>query len=95
MSPTESRTTLPTGALPCPFCHTPIPVLPAALLAGQPLHCPQCQAVLTVNTGESAEALEELAHWQADMAAARQRTTPEADSPVMIPRRRRPRRERS
>ena len=83
------------GVIPCPFCQTPIPLSVERVLASQPLHCNGCDAVLTLNAEACADTLDALRRWHSESAAPAADTRPTGDEPVMIPRRRKPRRTRT
>ena len=90
-----TRTQLAAGTIPCPFCQTPIILDLQSILAGRPLCCTQCNAELQLNRASSAAALQQLQSWKDDMERAQQPVASTAEEPVMIPRPRKPRRQRT
>jgi len=91
----ETRTQLAAGTIPCPFCQTPIILDLQSIFAARPLRCSHCDAELQLNRESSASALQQLQNWKDDMEQAQQPLASTAEEPVMIPRPRKPRRQRT
>lgn len=59
------------GTIPCPFCRAPIALPITSVLAGLPIRCSACDAELTADRSQSADALDKLGKWYAETQAAR------------------------